>query len=224
MLLGAAQHLAETRAFRGTARFIFQPAEENEAGGRAMVEDGLFCPLSRSMRFTGCTTGRGCRWVAWRSRAGPMMASCDLFEITLTGRGCHAAMPHLGSDTVLASAAVTVALHALVGRAARRAGRGDVVGHSGACRRHLERVAGTALLSGTVRAFRESVQDTLEAAICETARSERRRTAVPPRCATTGVILRPSMMPRRHAGRRALRRWHWARMQSCMRPAPEHGI
>ena len=42
MLLGAALYLAETRMFSGTVRVIFQPAEENEGGGRVMVEQGLF--------------------------------------------------------------------------------------------------------------------------------------------------------------------------------------
>ena len=42
MLLGAAKYLAETRDFSGKAYVIFQPAEENEGGGRVMVEEGLF--------------------------------------------------------------------------------------------------------------------------------------------------------------------------------------
>ena len=42
MLLGAARYLAETRKFDGIVHFIFQPAEENEGGGRVMVEQGLF--------------------------------------------------------------------------------------------------------------------------------------------------------------------------------------
>ncbi len=42
MLLGAARYLAETRNFDGIVHFIFQPAEENEGGGRVMVEQGLF--------------------------------------------------------------------------------------------------------------------------------------------------------------------------------------
>ncbi|MGH7202198.1 MAG: M20/M25/M40 family metallo-hydrolase, partial [Planctomycetaceae bacterium] len=42
MLLAAARHLAEARSFAGTVHFIFQPAEENEGGGRVMVEQGLF--------------------------------------------------------------------------------------------------------------------------------------------------------------------------------------
>src|SRR3989304_1143903 len=42
MLLGAAKYLAATRDFRGTVRFIFQPAEELAGGGRVMVGGGLF--------------------------------------------------------------------------------------------------------------------------------------------------------------------------------------
>src|SRR5215469_2503441 len=42
MLLGAAKALSRTKSFGGTVYFIFQPAEENEGGGRVMVEEGLF--------------------------------------------------------------------------------------------------------------------------------------------------------------------------------------
>jgi hippurate hydrolase len=57
MLLGAAAALARSRDFDGTLYFIFQPAEENEGGGRVMVEEGLFekFPMPRCME---CTTGR----------------------------------------------------------------------------------------------------------------------------------------------------------------------
>src|SRR5204862_3890445 len=41
MLLGAAKYLAETRNFDGTVYFIFQPAGEDEGGGRVMVEEGV---------------------------------------------------------------------------------------------------------------------------------------------------------------------------------------
>lgn len=168
MLLGAARHLAATRAFRGTVRFIFQPAEENEAGGQAMVEDGLFerFPVDAVFglhNWPGLPVGR------MAVAPGPMMASCDLFEITLGGRGCHAAMPHLGTDAVLASAALTVALHGLV---ARRLDPHDAAvlsvtqAHAGDTWNVLPE---RALLRGTVRAFRESVQDILEAAIRDTA-------------------------------------------------------
>ena len=52
MLLGAAKAMAQRRNFDGTAYFIFQPAEENEGGGRVMVEEGLFdrFPMQRRLR------------------------------------------------------------------------------------------------------------------------------------------------------------------------------
>lgn len=168
MLLGAARHLATTRAFRGTVRFIFQPAEENEAGGQAMVEDRLFERFSVDAVF-GLHNWPGLPVGRMAVAPGPMMAACDLFEITLAGRGCHAAMPHLGTDTVLASAALTLALHGLVGR---RIDPQDAAvlsvteAHAGETWNVLPE---RALLRGTVRAFRASVQDILEAAIRETA-------------------------------------------------------
>lgn len=91
MLLGAARYLAETRRFRGTVRFIFQPAEENEAGGRLMVEEGLLeaFPVQAVYgmhNWPGLPVGR------FAIRPGPMMAASDVFEIVLTGKGAHAAM------------------------------------------------------------------------------------------------------------------------------------
>ena len=93
MLLGAARYLAETRRFDGTVHFIFQPAEENEGGGRVMVEQGLFeiFPVDAVYgmhNWPGLAAGR------FAVRPGPMMASSDIFEIRITGKGAHAAMPN----------------------------------------------------------------------------------------------------------------------------------
>jgi amidohydrolase len=47
---------------------------------------------------------------------GPVNAASDLLEITVTGRGGHAAYPHRADDPVLALAQVVAALHHLVSR------------------------------------------------------------------------------------------------------------
>lgn len=101
MLLGAAKYLSETRNFDGTVHFIFQPAEENEGGGREMVEQGLFdkfpCDSVYGMHnWPGMPVGQ------FGLRPGPMMASFDIFEIELTGRGSHAALPHTVAGEMLA--------------------------------------------------------------------------------------------------------------------------
>jgi hippurate hydrolase len=164
MLLAAARHLANTRAFRGTVRFIFQPAEENEAGGRAMIEDGLF------HRFPVDSIYGLHNWPALEEggiavRAGPIMAACDLFEIEINGRGCHGGMPHLGSDVIIAAASLLMALQTAVSRSIdpqEAAVLSVTQVHAGETWNVLP---ARAVLRGTTRAFRPAVQDALESSI-----------------------------------------------------------
>ena len=116
MLLAAADYLSGQEDLAGTLHFIFQPAEEAAGGGRVMVEDGLFdhapCDLVFGLHnWPSLETGR----IA--VRPGPMMAAMDLFRITVSGDGVHAALPHLGTDTIVAAGALTQALQAVVSRA-----------------------------------------------------------------------------------------------------------
>ncbi|HLT99275.1 MAG TPA: M20 aminoacylase family protein [Burkholderiaceae bacterium] len=115
MLLGAARQLAKNPDFRGTVVFIFQPAEENEGGGRAMMEDGLFerFPVQAVYamhNWPGLPVGVAA------VHGGPVMAAFDIFTLTLRGKGCHAAMPHLGKDTLLAACQLVTQLPALISR------------------------------------------------------------------------------------------------------------
>ncbi len=117
MLLGAARYLAETQNFDGTVHFIFQPAEEGAAGGRVMVEEGLFerfpCTAVYGMHnWPGMERGR------IGVRTGAMMASADMFAIRIAGRGGHAAMPHHAVDPVVVGAQMVGALQAVASRSA----------------------------------------------------------------------------------------------------------
>ena len=115
MLLGAAKYLAETRNFDGTAIVIFQPAEEGGAGGKAMVDDGLVSRWSID-EFYGLHNMPGIPVGEFALRPGPIMAAADEFEITLIGKGGHAAAPHTTIDTALIAAQVIVALQSIVSR------------------------------------------------------------------------------------------------------------
>src|SRR5260370_34428396 len=115
MLLGAARYLAETRNFAGTVHFVFQPAEENEGGGRKMVEEGLFEKFPVESVY-GMHNWPGMPAGKFAMRAGPMMASFDIFQITVTGKGTHAALPHLGIDPMVAAAQITTALQTIASR------------------------------------------------------------------------------------------------------------
>jgi amidohydrolase len=164
MLLGAARYLAETRNFAGTVQFIFQPAEENEGGGRAMVEDGLFEKFPVDSVY-GMHNWPGLAVGAFAVRPGPMLAACDLFEIVVEGKGAHAALPHLGIDPVIAAAQIATALQTVTSRNTHpldSAVLSITQIHGGDTWNVIpERV----VLRGTTRSFKPELQDAIEAAI-----------------------------------------------------------
>lgn len=161
MLLGAARELAEDPDFRGQVVFIFQPAEEGEGGGKAMVEDGLFerFPVDAVYalhNWPGLPVGSA----AVHDHA--VMAAFLTFSVRLTGRGCHAAMPHLGTDVVLAGAQLVTQLQGLVSR--------EVAPHASAVVSVTSFHAGSNFnvipehvdLKGTLRCFDLDLQSRLE--------------------------------------------------------------
>ncbi|MGV1769981.1 M20 aminoacylase family protein [Agrobacterium vitis] len=115
MLLGAAKHLAETRNFAGSVAVIFQPAEEGGGGGLAMVQDGMMEKFGISQVF-GMHNAPGVPLGDFAIRKGSLMAASDTFEITIKGKGSHAAQPHMSVDPVLVSAHVIIALQSIVSR------------------------------------------------------------------------------------------------------------
>ncbi|MFC6791975.1 M20 aminoacylase family protein [Methylobacterium komagatae] len=115
MLLGAARHLASRSDLAGTLHVIFQPAEECEGGGKAMVEDGLFRDFPCDAVF-GLHNWPGLPVGTFATRTGPIMASLDTFEITVIGYGTHAAMPERGTDPLVITAELVLALQTVVSR------------------------------------------------------------------------------------------------------------
>ncbi len=161
MLLAAAQYLAQTKNFQGTVNFIFQPAEETLGGGRVMVEEGLFDRFPMEAVF-GLHNWPGLPVGTLAVHDGPVMAGSDEFEIVISGRGCHGAMPHQGVDPVLVGAALVQALQTVVSRNVDPLESAVVsvtqfhAGHA------TNVIPDQAILRGTARAFRPEVQDTLE--------------------------------------------------------------
>lgn len=111
----AAARACSRQDFDGTVHFIFQPAEENEGGGRAMVEDGLF----RDFRMDGIYAMHN--WPALElgqcvARDDRMMAAFGTFEIKVKGRGAHGAMPHEGADPIVAASQIVAGLQTIASR------------------------------------------------------------------------------------------------------------
>jgi hippurate hydrolase len=164
MLLGAAMALSRRQDFKGTVRFIFQPAEENEVGGRRMVEEGFFerfpCDAVYGMHnWPGLPAGR------FAVNPGPMMASMDVFDIRIAGRGCHAAMPERGADPFVPAAQLALGLLSLPSRRVSPLDPAVVSVtqmHGGDT---WNVIPDEVLLRGCVRTFSGEVQDELEASI-----------------------------------------------------------
>ncbi|MBY0338548.1 MAG: amidohydrolase [Acetobacteraceae bacterium] len=162
MLLGAAKYLAETRNFQGSVHLIFQPAEENLAGGGVMVREGLFerFPCERVFglhNWPGMPAGT----FLWRE--GPVMAAVANLEVTITGQGAHGALPFQGNDPIVIAAAIVQALQTIVARNLDAADAGVItIGHIQGGHTYNV-IPETVRMLGTARWFLPEVGDLMEA-------------------------------------------------------------
>ncbi|MEQ8923560.1 MAG: M20 aminoacylase family protein [Roseovarius sp.] len=115
MLLGAARYLAETRNFDGTVAVIFQPAEEGGGGGREMVDDGMMDRFGIDEVY-GMHNWPGMPVGTFAIRPGAFFAATDLFEVTVEGKGGHAAKPHETVDPTVAACHVVLGLQTIASR------------------------------------------------------------------------------------------------------------
>ena len=161
MLLAAAQYLAAHRDFDGTAYLIFQPAEENHGGARAMLKDGLFerFPVEAVFgmhNWPGLAAGR------FAVSSGPVMASDNVFRITVIGEGGHAALPHLGCDPVPIACQIVQAFQTILTRNKKPVDAGVIsvtMIHAGEV---SNVIAGRCEIAGTVRTFTAEVLELIE--------------------------------------------------------------
>ncbi len=164
MLLGAAKYLSETREFDGIVHFIFQPAEEGAGGARVMIEEGLFDKFAIAAVYgmhNWPLLGAG----KFAMRSGPLMAAADTFDIVVTGRGTHAAMPHTGLDPVPIGAEIVSALQTLVSRTTDPLDSAVLSVTQFQAGDAYNVIPETATLRGGVRTLREDTRQTMEAAM-----------------------------------------------------------
>ena len=171
MLLGAAKYLAETRNFDGTAVVIFQPAEEGGAGGKAMIDDGLMTRWGIQEVY-GMHNMPGIAEGHFATNPGAMLASADVVEIKVTGKGGHGgAGPHKAVDSVLIGSQIVNALQSIVARNVdplKSAVISITMFNAGTA---FNIIPETAELKGTVRTLDPGVRDLVERRIGEIADS-----------------------------------------------------
>jgi hippurate hydrolase len=164
ILLGAARYLAEHPDFDGTVVFIFQPAEEGEGGAREMINDGLFQRFPMDSVY-GLHNWPGFAAGEMAVPAGPVMAGVSRFEITLRGRGGHAAMPHLADDVIVAAGQLTLSLQTVTSRSLHPAEAAVVSITRLDAGSAWNALPEEAALSGTIRVFSAETLNAAEAAI-----------------------------------------------------------
>ena len=114
LLLGAAQILKENvDELEGNVRLMFQPNEEAFLGSKAMIEAGVLEDVDVAscmhMMLDYDASNYACA-------PGFFSSSCDGFKITVNGKGCHGAMPHLGIDPINVGMSICTAFQQLVSR------------------------------------------------------------------------------------------------------------
>ena len=162
MLLGAAKHLAESRAFDGTVVVIFQPAEEGGAGAKAMIDDGLFTRWPCDEVY-GMHNRPNLPVGQFTISDGPILASVDEIRISIEGRGGHAATPHEAIDPLPVAAALIQAVQAVAARTINPLDSAVIsltTIHAGDA---FNVIPQKIELTGTVRALREEVRNHVEA-------------------------------------------------------------
>ena len=150
-LLCAAERLIARRdALRGRVRLCFQPAEEGRGGARSLLEAGVLEGVERAFAlhlWNDLPTG------TIACREGPVWAACDVFEVTIHGRGGHGGMPDQARDPVLAAAHVVTALQSLVARETSPLDAAVVTVGQLSAGETWNVIPDTARLRGTCRAF-----------------------------------------------------------------------
>jgi len=160
ILLGAARKLHAQGPNKGTVRYNFQPAEEGLNGAGAMIEAGICDGADATIGYH-----------IWQHLpvgkigvvTGPAMAAVDRFEITIEGKGGHAAMPQRAIDPIVIAAQLVTAFQTIVGRNVNPFDTAVVtVGqiHAGNA---FNVIPPRVTMEGTVRTFSTAVQDTIEA-------------------------------------------------------------
>ncbi|MFN8529440.1 MAG: amidohydrolase [Anaerolineae bacterium] len=114
--LGVAKLLSQHRdQMAGRVKFVFQPAEEIARGAAAMVSDGALTHPQPDVTV-GLHLWNSLPYGTLGVASGPVMASASNFTVKITGKGGHAASPHVSIDPIVCAAQMITLLQTIVSR------------------------------------------------------------------------------------------------------------
>lgn len=158
-------------SWSGTLVAVFQPAEEQFNGAEAMVAQGLVDTVPRPDVALGQHVLPGPTGSV-KVAAGPIMASCDDFRITLHGKGGHGSAPHTAIDPVVMAASLVMRLQTVVSRQVSPQATAVVTVGRIAAGTKTNIIPEHAVLEGTVRTYDDAVARHCLEVIERTARAE----------------------------------------------------
>ncbi|MFF2176580.1 M20 family metallopeptidase [Lysinibacillus sp. NPDC058147] len=160
-LLAVAKVLQKHKnSIHGTAKFIFQPAEEKPPGGaKFMIEDGV---LDEVDYVFGAHVATDLPVGKLSTTSGAIMASVDAFTIKIFGKGGHGARPHETKDSIIAATQLIQHLQQIVSRRINPTEAAVVTVGSIHAGNAFNVIADSAVLEGTVRALNKDVRSQIE--------------------------------------------------------------
>lgn len=154
MLLGAAAILKQLEdSIQGTVRLMFQPAEEGGAGAKRMVEEGVIDMEPKAQYAFGMHVWPQLPSKTIASSKGPLLAAVEVFEVHLSGKGGHAAMPHLTIDPIVAASSAVLNLQTIISRTLSPLESGVVSVTQLTAGESFNVIPASAIIKGTIRAL-----------------------------------------------------------------------
>jgi hippurate hydrolase len=184
-LLGAAAELLARRdEWSGRLVLVFQPAEEIGGGAEAMVADDFFERFGTPDVTLGQHTAPApAGWILQRS--GPAMASADMLQVTLHGRGGHGSTPQFTIDPAVLAASVILKLQTITSREIDPLETAVVTVGSVRVGTKANVIGDDAVLALSVRTYSDFVRNQVLAAIERIVTGE---------CATAGCTIEPEIV------------------------------
>jgi amidohydrolase len=166
--LAVADRLARRRdEWKGTVRYVFQPAEEGGGGAQRMIGEGV---------LEGVDAALGLHvWMELEAGTvgvveGPMMAGSREFRIEVRGRGGHGAIPHETIDAIVVASQLVVAAQTVVSRSTSPLDTAVLSVGTFRSGDSPNIIADVAVLEGTLRGYRAELIREMEDRLRELAR------------------------------------------------------
>lgn len=161
MMLGFAKYVSTLENLNKSIVMIFQPAEEGPGGAKVMIDEGLFQTFDIEAVY-GIHLYPGLEEGLYGLVDGPMMAQNGEFDLVIKGKSSHGAMPHLGTDTMIAASQLIQGYQTIISRNLNPLDSAVItVGtiHGGEARNIIAKEIS---MSGTVRAFKTDIYEMIK--------------------------------------------------------------